>query len=164
MTLLGKYILDLNHLFKTTINRFSDAEMLIAFFVSESILGPFPPDLYMLWSAKFDYPILMLTLLGILSYAGGVISYQIGYWISKRERIKAFSENRLKKYINLTQKWGGAFITIAALFPFTPYATVVLAVSLLKYPFNRFLIFGLFRIARFVVQGMILIRVVNVSV
>jgi len=162
--LLEKYLLDFDHIFQEIIARFSDVEMIIVFFISESILGPLPPDLFMLWCAKFHYPVLMLLFLGILSYTGGVISYQTGQWISRRKKIKLFIENRLKKYTTLTQKWGGGFITIAALFPFTPYATVILAISLLKYPFNRFLLFGLFRIIRFVIQGIILIELIDLNV
>jgi membrane protein YqaA with SNARE-associated domain len=162
--LIGKFLLDLDLIFHKIIDRFTDAEVLTIFFVSESFLGPFPPDLFMLWTAKFNQPLIMLSILGVLSYLGGIISYQLGLWISKRKKIKNFIERRLKKYIGLTQKWGGAFITIAALFPFTPYATVVLAVSLLKYPFKRFLLFGLFRVVRFIVQGIFLINFIELSI
>ncbi len=132
--LLGKFLLDLDGLYRGAMDRFTDFEVILIFFVSECILGPLPPDLFMLWAGKFQSPLLVLTLLGVLSYLGGIISYQIGRWIAGRPKIKAFTEKRLERYIKLTQKWGGAFITIAALFPFSPYATVVLAVSLLRYP------------------------------
>lgn len=161
--LLGRFLLDFDQMYQGAIDKFTNIEVLSIFFVSEAILGPLPPDIFMLWAGKFNAPVLMLTLLGILSYIGGVISYQIGTWISGRPKIKAFTEKRLEKYINLTRKWGGAFITIAALFPFSPYATVVLAVSILKYPFRMLLIFGLFRIVRFVVQGMLMIHLIDLG-
>ena len=161
--LLGKFLLDLDGLYRGAMDRFTDFEVILIFFVSESILGPLPPDLFMLWAGKFQSPLLILTLLGALSYIGGIISYKIGRWIAGRPKIKAFSEKRLERYIKLTQKWGGAFITIAALFPFSPYATVVLAVSLLRYPYKLLLLFGLFRIVRFVVQGMLMVELINVN-
>lgn len=161
--LLGKFLLDLDQLYKGAIDQFSDFEVILIFFISESLLGLLPPDLFMLWAGKFKSTILMLTLLGVLSYLGGVISYKLGNWISLRPKIRAFIEKRLQKYIRLTQKWGGAFITIAALFPFSPYATVVLAVSLLKYPYKLLLLFGLFRIVRFVVQGMLMVELINLN-
>jgi membrane protein YqaA with SNARE-associated domain len=161
--LLGKFLLDLDQLYRGAMDRFTDFEVILIFFVSESILGPLPPDLFMLWAGKFQSPVLILTLLGVLSYLGGLISYKIGDWVAGRPKIKAFTEKRLKRYIKLTKKWGGAFITIAALFPFSPYATVVLAVSLLRYPYKLLLLFGLFRILRFVVQGMLMVELINLN-
>lgn len=161
--LLGKFLLDLDGIYKGAIDQFRDFEVLLIFFVSESLLGMIPPDLFMLWSGKFKNPFWILTLLGVLSYVGGIISYKIGTWIAGRPRIKKFIEKRLQKYISLTRKWGGAFITISALFPFSPYATVVLAVSLLKYPYRLFLIFGLARILRFMIQGILMVELINLN-
>jgi membrane protein YqaA with SNARE-associated domain len=162
--LIGKFLIDLNLMYDQVIDVYSTPSILVIFFVSESILGCIPPDLFMMWAGKFELPVAMLTLLGILSYVGGLISYKIGLLISRNAKVKSFVENRLQKYIRLTKKWGGAFITIAALFPFSPYATVVLAVSLLKYPFNKLLVYGLFRIVRFTVQGMVLIKALDLGI
>jgi membrane protein YqaA with SNARE-associated domain len=164
LVLIGKNLLDLNQLYHQIASHYSDTQVLILFFVTESILGPIPPDFFMMWSAKFTYPVWMLTLLGFLSYLGGIVSYKMGEWLFRRKKIKNFVEKRLKRYVRLTKKWGGAFITIAALFPFTPYASVILAVSLLKYPFKKLLLFGTFRIIRFIVQGMVLIEVLNLNI
>ncbi|KAA3632428.1 MAG: short-chain dehydrogenase [Bacteroidetes bacterium] len=161
--LLGKFLLDLDGIYKGAIDQFKDFEVLLIFFVSESLLGMIPPDLFMLWTGKFKNPFWILTLLGVLSYLGGIISYRIGTWIAGLPRIKKFIEKRLQKYITLTRKWGGAFITISALFPFSPYATVVLAVSLLKYPNRLFLIFGLSRILRFMIQGILMVELINLN-
>ncbi|MDH5397357.1 MAG: hypothetical protein OEX02_04380 [Cyclobacteriaceae bacterium] len=162
--LVGKFLIDLNAVFDYAVSSYSDTMVLVSFFVSESILGLLPPDIFMMWAGKFSHPVVMLFILGTLSYIGGIVSYKIGERLSKTHKIKLLMERRLKKYIGLTHKWGGAFITIAALFPFSPYATVVLAVSILKYPYKKLLIFGLFRIARFVVQGMVLIKVLDIGI
>lgn len=159
--LVAKYALNLNQIFQNIIDRFTDTEVLALFFVSESFLGMIPPDLFMLWAEKFDEPLWMLTFLGVLSYVGGIVSYWLGIWISRQERVKNYIENRLKNYIALTQKWGGAFLVIAALFPFSPYAMVALAVSMFKYPFHKLLLFGISRIVRFVVQGTALIQLLE---
>ncbi|TNE48016.1 MAG: short-chain dehydrogenase [Bacteroidetes bacterium] len=164
LVLIGTYLLDLNALLKGGIDVFSsDLAVFVLFFVSESFLGMIPPDLFMMWASKFEQAFLVLTVLGILSYAGGIVSYKIGTWIASRERIKAFTERRLEKYITLTQKWGGAFIALSALFPFSPYAMVVLAVSILRYPFKSLLWFGLFRILRFMGQGIMLIELLDLD-
>jgi len=161
--LVGKFLLDLNKIFHGISNGFSTAEVLTIFFISESLLGMIPPDLFMIWAEKFDNPIYMLTLLGILSYVGGIVSYKIGNWISKREKIKAYTERRLQKYIALTEKWGGTFLALSALLPFSPYSMVAMAVSIFKYPFKLLLLFGLFRIARFVFQGLMLLELLDTN-
>jgi membrane protein YqaA with SNARE-associated domain len=153
--LIAKHMFDFDSIFGAITRNFSDAYVLIIFFISESFLGMIPPDIFMIWATKFDSPILILTILGILSYIGGAISYQIGYGLSKIPKITAFIERRLAGYIVLTRKWGGAFIVIAALFPFSPLSLVVIAVGMLKYPLKLYLLFGLSRIVRFVFQGLL---------
>jgi membrane protein YqaA with SNARE-associated domain len=161
LVLLGKSLIDLNQVFHFLTGHFPDGIVLIIFLISESLLGMIPPDLFMIWATKFDSPFLILMILGLLSYIGGIFSYLIGYWLSKRPKIKAYSERVLNKYILLAGKWGGAFIIISALFPFSPFSMVVMAVSLLKYPFRLYLLFGISRIARFVFQGLLYSGIFN---
>lgn len=151
--LIGKYLVDFNSLFHSFTGKLSDRFVILLFFVSESFAGMIPVDLFVIWTQKFERPLPYLVLLGILSYAGGVISYGIGLWISRWPKVKAFTEKRLKNYIDFIHKWGGAFIIIAALFPFTPFSLVVIAVTMLKFPFRLFLLFALARLVRFVLQG-----------
>lgn len=161
--LLGRNLVDFNSFFKGIIAHLSDQFVILLFFFSESIAGMIPVDLFVIWTHKFDKPLPWLALLGALSYAGGVISYGIGLWISRRPRIKAFTERRLKAYMGFVHKWGGAFIVIAALFPFTPFSLVVIAVTLFKYPFRSFLLFALARLFRFMIQGIIFFDVLKLD-
>jgi len=161
--LISKYLIDFNAIFKFITGRLPDSLVLIVFLLAESFMGLIPPDLFVIWSAKFSSPFLILFLLGILSYIGGAISYFIGYWVSKRERMKAYSERVLNRYINMVRKWGGAFIIISALFPFSPFSMVVIAVSLFKYPFKLYLLFGLSRIIRFIIQGVFYLNVLDID-
>lgn len=151
--LTGKYLVDYDRIFQGFINHLSDEFVIILFFISESFTGMIPVDLFVVWTQKFDRPLPFLALLGILSYAGGIISYQIGLWISRWPRVKAYTERKLSNYIELVDKWGGAFIVIAALFPFTPFSLVVIAVAMFKYPFRLFLLYAIARLVRFVIQG-----------
>lgn len=161
--LIGKYLIDFNRLFQGVIDTFSDRFVIILFFVSESFTGMVPVDLFVIWTQKFEKPVPYLALLGILSYVGGVISYQIGRWISGRPKVKAYTEKKLSNYINFIRKWGGAFIIIAALFPFTPFSLVVISVTMLKYPFKQFLLFALVRLVRFVIQGVLFFDILNMD-
>jgi len=160
---VGKYLLDYNKIFKSVLDRLSDRTTLLVFFLSESFLGLVPVDLFVIWTLKFEQPMIYLAILGILSYAGGIISYFIGVWISRMPKIKVYTEKRLEGYIKFTRKWGGAFIVIAALFPFSPFSMVTIAVTMLHYPFNRFLLFGTSRLVRFVIQGIVFFKLLNVD-
>jgi len=161
--LAGKYLIDFNAIFKFITERFPDMLVFGVFFISESFLGMIPPDLFVIWATKFESPILIMTILGVLSYIGGAISYLIGYWLLKNKRIKAYSERVLDKYMILVRKWGGAFIIISALFPFSPFSLVVIAASVFKYPFRMYLLFGLSRIARFVIQGILYLNMFKID-
>ena len=77
--------------------------------------------------------------------------------------VNAYTERRLFRYMDFARKWGGAFIIIAALFPFTPFSLVVIALALLKYPFRLFLLFALSRLVRFVLQGIIFFDILNLD-
>ena len=161
--LIGQHLVDYEKMFQGLIGQLSDAFVILLFFISESFLGMIPVDLFVIWTQQFAQPLPYLALLGILSYAGGVISYGIGQWISTRARVKAYIEKKLRNYIEFIRKWGGAFIIIAALFPFTPFSTVVIAVTMLRFPFKLFLLFALSRLLRFVIQGLFFFDVLNID-
>jgi membrane protein YqaA with SNARE-associated domain len=161
--LVGKYLVDFNAVFGGFIERLSTRFVLLLFFVSESFTGMIPVDLFVVWTQKFPSPLPWLALLGLLSYAGGIVSYGIGRWIATRPRMRRFSERRLEKYMNFVRKWGGAFIVIAALMPFTPFSLVVISLTLFKYPFRLFLLFGLARLVRFVLQGIFFFDLLKVD-
>lgn len=163
LILLFKYLIDLNPIFQYIVDHLSDGFILVTFLLSESLLGLIPPDIFVIWTSKFDSPMLFVTILGVLSFIGGIFSYFIGYWISTRPKIKAYSERALNKYILLARKWGGAFIVISALFPFSPFSMVVMAVSILKYPFRSYLLFGISRILRYIVQGVFYLKILNMD-
>lgn len=161
--LIGKYLVDFNGFFQSMIERLSDRFVVLLFFASESFMGMVPVDLFVIWAQKFGNPLPWLALLGLLSYTGGVISYGIGLWISRWPRVRHYTEKQLKNYIGFVRKWGGAFIVIAALFPFTPFSLVVIAITMLKYPFRLFLLYALTRLVRFVLQGWILFDLLNID-
>ena len=163
VVLVAKYFIDLNPFFQFLTDNLSDTFILLVFFLSESFLGMIPPDFFVIWTGKFESPFIFLSALGVLSYTGGIVAYYIGRWLSARPKIKAYTERKLDKYIVLVRKWGGAFIIIAALFPFSPFPLVVLAVSLLKYPLRLYLIFAISRILRFLFQGLIYLNILNLD-
>jgi len=159
--LTGKYLFNIDYLFQLVIDNLRDKFIFILFFVSESFLGLIPIDLFVIWAKKFESPFIVLTFLGILSYTGGIISYMIGQWFGKRPKIKKFIERKFAKYFTFVKKWGGAFLIMAALFPFSPYSSITIIASLLRFPFTDYLLFSIARIIRFIIQGMIFFQVLN---
>ena len=161
--LTGQYLVNFNRFFESLLDFLSDRFVLILFFVSESFLGLVPVDLFVVWTQKFNAPLPYLALLGVLSYTGAIISYRIGRWISGMPGVKAYSEKKLINYMDFARKWGAAFIIIAALFPFTPFSMVVIALALLRFPFKLFLLFALSRLVRFVIQGFLFFDVLQMD-
>jgi hypothetical protein len=161
--LIGKHLVDFQVLFAGIIELLSDKSVLLLFFGSESFMGMIPVDLFVVWTQKFEHPLPYLALLGILSYTGGIISYGIGLLILRQPKVRSFTERKLASYIGFVRKWGSAFIVIAALFPFTPFSLVVIAITIFKYPFRLFLIFALVRLVRFVIQGFIFFDLLKVD-
>lgn len=129
------------------------------FFASETILGLIPPDLFIIWSKKFSVPYLMVTLLALLSYVGGVLAYFIGKYIGNQPKVEQWIMTKFYKHFTLIQKWGGVLIVFAALFPL-PFSTICLVAGAVRFPFNTFLLLGLFRFVRFFAYAIILFSVV----
>ena len=153
--IIEKYIIDLDYLFSTVLKSQKPGIIFILFGISESLLGLIPPDFFILWSKQFAHPFNAITLLAIISYTGGVISYKIGRYLSRIPRIKIYIEEKQKKNIRLLRRWGGVFVVVAALFPL-PYSAVSMAVGIIKYPISSFMLLGLSRLVRFYLYAIIL--------
>ena len=72
--LFNKYVYDINDGLENVTETFSRVGVLTTFFISETLLGLIPPEIFIAWSKKTADPILNLTLLASLSYGGGLIS------------------------------------------------------------------------------------------
>ncbi|MCK9209133.1 MAG: hypothetical protein M0P66_18630, partial [Salinivirgaceae bacterium] len=72
---LEKWIIDLDTIFDSVFQQIKDWVVFLIFTLSESIFGLIPPDFFIIWARKFNDPWLIISLLAIISYIGGVISY-----------------------------------------------------------------------------------------
>ena len=84
----NKYVYNINDGLQHITETFSRVGILITFFISETILGLIPPEIFIAWSKKTANPILNLSILATLSYIGGIISYFIGKVILKIPSVK----------------------------------------------------------------------------
>ena len=134
------------------------ATTLIVFFISETLLGLIPPDFFIVWANNTSHPFIMLNLLAIISYAGGVGSFFIGRWVRHFPKINNWLEKRFSKHFDKIKKYGAFLIVFSALFPL-PFSTVSMVAGMVNYPTKPFLIFGLSRLFRFYLYAIVLFQV-----
>ena len=158
--LFNEYVYNINdglHHFTETVSRLT---VLIFFFVSETLLGLVPPEIFIAWSKKTPDPILNLAILATLSYCGGLVSYFIGKTALRIKSVKEYLEVKMAKNLKNTRKWGGILILVGALFPL-PFSIACIAAGMIKYPFNKVIFFGLFRFIRFAIYAWAIFQVVD---
>lgn len=153
------FLLDIEDMLVLITETYAPFEILSIFFISESLLGLVPPELFIAWSGKSSSPFLYLPLLAAASYLGGIVSYHIGRAITKIPAVHHQMEVKLAKHISNTRKWGGFLIIVGALLPI-PFAMTSIAAGIIKFPFSSYLIFGLLRFARFYLYALVIFEMV----
>ena len=157
---INYFIIDLNSVLVTMTETFRTSSVLAIFFISESFLGIIPPEIFIAWSKKLPEPILYLSILALLSYLGGVISYLTGRSITKIPAVHKAMETKMSKHIKNTRKWGGFLIVVGALLP-VPFAMTSIAAGFIKYRFKAYLLFGLLRFVRFYLYAIAIFNIVQ---
>ena len=122
--------------------------VLSVFFVSETLLGLIPPEMFIAWSGKLSHPWLYLSILAFLSYFGGLISYWIGRLITKIPSVHTYLEVKMKKQLKNSRKWGGFLIMAGALLPL-PFSISCIAAGIIKFQFKNVALYGLLRFNTF---------------
>ena len=156
----NNYIYNINDGLQTMTETFSRLGIFTFFFISETLLGIVPPEIFIAWSGKTSEPILNLSILATLSYTGGLLSYYIGKTALKIKSVKEYLEVKMAKNLKNTRKWGGILILVGALLPL-PFSIACVAAGMIKYPFKNVVFFGLFRFARFAAYAWAIFQVVD---
>lgn len=149
------FVIDINDILIYITENFPPIGVFGVFFASESILGLIPPEIFIAWSGKSSYPWLFLSVLALLSYLGGVISYFVGRGVASIPSVFVFLEIKMAKHIKNMRKWGGLLIIAGAMLPL-PFSISSIAAGIIKFPFGSFLLFGLLRLLRFAIYGLII--------
>lgn len=146
--------IDMTKQLNTLIASLSTWYVVSLFFVSESILGWLPPDLFIVWgkTEPSSFPYLNVTFLAIISYAGGIVAYHLGDLVQRFPKIHGYIQRKYSSNFILIRKWGGIVVVMAALFPL-PFATISTIAGMVRYPFKQYLLFGLTRFLRFYVYA-----------
>ena len=160
LILFNKYVYNINDGLERMTETFSTVGVLTVFFISETLLGLIPPEIFIAWSKKTDDPVMTLAILATLSYSGGLITYYIGKATLKIKSIKNLLEVKMAKQLKNTRKWGGFLILVGALLPI-PFSITCLTAGMIKYPFKGVVLFGLFRFARFAIYALAIFQMVD---
>jgi membrane protein YqaA with SNARE-associated domain len=162
--LLALYMFELftpgiSHYFQVYSTAFSKELVLTFFFISETLLGLIPPDLFIVWAKQFASPYAVVTVLAVLSYLAGLLAYYLGVRLVAINKMRQYIHVKFEKQFAMLRSWGGLIIVIAALLPL-PFSTMCLGAGMLKFSFRTLAILGVFRIARFFVYAAVLYQVV----
>ncbi|MGY8933847.1 MAG: YqaA family protein [Flavobacteriales bacterium] len=156
--LINEFFIDFNDLFTSITSTFKPLIVLAVFFASESLLGLIPPEIFIAWAGKTEMPVFFLTMLAVLSYVGGIISFFIGKAISNMPSVYNYLEVKMDKHVKMIRKWGGFLIVVGALLPI-PFAITSIAAGLIHYKFKNYLLFGLLRFVRFYLYALVIFNV-----
>lgn len=160
LILFNKYVYNINDGLQAMTETFSRIGVLTTFFISETLLGLIPPEIFIAWSKKTADPILNISLLATLSYLGGLCAYFIGRASLKIDSVRNYLEVKMAKNLKNTSKWGGFLILVGALLPL-PFAISCLTAGMIKYPFKNVVVVGLFRFARFAIYAWAIFSMVS---
>ncbi|WP_298535266.1 short-chain dehydrogenase [uncultured Algibacter sp.] len=129
------------------------------FFVSETLLGLVPPEIFIAWSDKTTDPWFNLSLLAILSYGGGLLAYWMGRSMTKIPSVHNYLEVKMEKQLRNSRKWGGFLIIVGALLPL-PFSISCIAAGIIKFPFRAVVLYGSLRLLRFAIYGLIIFNAI----
>ena len=125
------------------------------FFVSETLLGLVPPEIFIAWAGKMYNPWFFLGILAILSYGGGLLSYWMGRSITKMPSVHNYLEVKMEKQLKNSKKWGGFLIMVGAVLPL-PFSIACMAAGIIEFPFKNVMLYGSLRFIRFAIYGLII--------
>jgi membrane protein YqaA with SNARE-associated domain len=152
------FVLDINSMLNNVVATYSPKIIFTIFLISETILGIVPPEIFIAWASKSGSPWFFLFVLASMSYIGGIISYFIGNRIFLIPSVKKHMENKIAKHIANLRKWGGFFVFVGAMLP-VPHSVISLASGLIKYNFKSYLLWALFRFARFAMYAAVIFQI-----
>lgn len=155
---LEYFLLDFDYLLSSLVANYSPNIIFSFFLISETFLGLVPPEIFIAWASKSEFPWLFLFTLATMSYIGGIIAYFIGNRLFLIPAVKNHIENKIAIHIVNLKKWGGLFVFIGAMLPL-PHSIVSLACGLIKYDFKHYLLWALFRFLRFFIYALVIFQI-----
>jgi membrane protein YqaA with SNARE-associated domain len=152
IVLIHFFVINISEALELAVNKLPDYGVLAFFYVSETVLGLIPPELFIAWAGETSTPILNLSLIAVLSYLGGFTSYWIGRRALRIPSLHNYLEVKMAKQLVMARKWGGLLIAVGALLPL-PFSIASLVAGMLRYPLKSWMLIGLLRFMRFALYG-----------
>jgi membrane protein YqaA with SNARE-associated domain len=152
LALVHFFVININDALIFAVEELPNYGVLAFFYVSETVLGLIPPELFIAWAGETSTPILNLSLIAVLSYLGGFTSYWIGRRALRIPSLHNYLEVKMAKQLVMARKWGGLLIAVGALLPL-PFAMASLVAGMLRYPLKSWMLVGLLRFLRYALYG-----------
>lgn len=152
---LTVYVVDLETIMCDWFTRLPVAVVIGTLFLSEAILGLLPPDLYIIWAKSLPNTYVIVFILALCSYLGGIISYGYGTLLYKIPKVRYWVEEKFDAQFTQIRKFGGLLIFLAAMAPL-PFSPVSVVAGMVRFPFRLFWTIALARFARFFLYAIIL--------
>lgn len=134
------------------------ALMFLIFTASEVFFGIIPPEIFMMWALNqgeiFAYASIV-TLLMFISYGAGWLAFFVGRWGRNTTWYRFLKRKYFSKYEIYFQEFGSFLIIVASVTPL-PFAGVCMLVGAANYKASRFLVYSMFRLARFIIYAAII--------
>ncbi len=146
--LLNKYIVDFKDFIETGIGSINSYLVFGSYYVSQSFFGFLPTNIFVIWIDTFKHPAAMLLVLSLLSYAGGITSYLIGFYAGNNKIIRRVVDGHKLNIPEKANKWGGLLVMISAIFPL-PFSLVCVSSGIVRLPIQNFMFWSLARIPKF---------------
>ncbi len=156
--LFTSFVIDISQMEALIFSKLPDWLIILTLFISECFTGIMPPDVYILWAKTFKYPYLMVFVLALASYTGGMISWYIGSQLHRINRVKKWVHIRFAEQVKLFKRYGGLVIFISALTPL-PFSPVSVVAGMVEYPFKLYWKVALSRFLRFFLYAYVFYQV-----
>ncbi|HPB01811.1 MAG: YqaA family protein [Bacteroidales bacterium] len=157
-----KTILDIDAVFNYVVTHVPNWLVFLVAFSTELLFGLIPSDLFIIWSEGHDYPWVALTILALMSYLAGILTFSFGKLIRKNKKVNSYFTSRFEKHIRNTRKWGGWLVAAAALTPL-PFTLIMVVVGMINYPIKRMMLWSSLRIPRYFLMALIYYHTINLG-
>ena len=156
--LFDHFVLDLRELFSYVESNFNFLIVFVVFFISELLMGILPPEIFIAWGLETLEPWQNMFVLSVLSYLSGIFAYWIGVLLYHQKYVKLYIDRKLAGYTKNLRRWGGFFIFAGAMLPM-PHTLVSFAAGIVKFDFQSYLMWALFRFARFFFFALVMLHI-----
>lgn len=153
--LLNKYVIEIDKISMYLTENFSTPAVFTFFFLSESTLGIFAPELVLVWISTFSYPWLWALFIALISYLGGLTAYYLGTKLHQLPIVHSWVDIKFEAQFKQIRKFGGILVVLGTLTPL-PYSPICIVSGVVGFPYQKFLLLTLTRFIRVFIYAIII--------